>query len=183
MQKVLIGNLKPPIASATVAGVVMKSEDVVIASDGKITIDTNYDTVDVDVDTNISNIAKGGKFKTILGNIQSTLLGLNSKYNLLNSSLSKVETYLNGLIIVKAVGADILGSITIPANAASTITKAVEIVDGYNPIAVIPSQSGNNQCYYYSCVLDGNSIIAQIKNCGSESVTIKPQARCIYVKK
>lgn len=105
MQKVLIGNLKPPIASATVAGVVMKGEDVAIASDGKMTIDTNYDTVDVNVDTNISNIVKGGKFKTILGNIRSALLGLNSKFTLLDSNLAMKITSGNLSDIIGALPA------------------------------------------------------------------------------
>ena len=65
-----------PIATAETAGIIKGSNDILISDDGAATIDTNYDTVAADTRTNISNITKGGSFKTILGNIVAALSGL-----------------------------------------------------------------------------------------------------------
>ena len=87
MSKIILGTLRPPLATNTTTGIIKGGDDITIGTGGEPVINTNYDTVDVNTDANIQNIVKGMKFKSILGNIVSALMGLNGDIGKINSDL------------------------------------------------------------------------------------------------
>lgn len=95
MSKIIIGTLRPPLATNATAGIIKGGEDITIGTDGEPVVNTDYDTVDVNTDTNIQNIVKGMKFKSILGNIVSALMGLNGDVSKLNSDFKKYKVLLS----------------------------------------------------------------------------------------
>lgn len=89
MSKIIIGTLRPPLATNATAGIIKGGDDITIGTGGEPVVNTNYDTVDVNTAANIQNIVKGMKFKSILGNIVSALMGLNGDISKINSDLFK----------------------------------------------------------------------------------------------
>ena len=92
MSKIILGTLRPPLATNATAGIIKGGDDITIGTGGEPVVNTNYDTVDINTDANIQNIVKGMKFKSILGNIVSALMGLNGDVSKINSDLAVVKT-------------------------------------------------------------------------------------------
>ncbi|PNV62834.1 hypothetical protein C0033_07400 [Clostridium sp. chh4-2] len=97
MSKIILGTLRPPLATNATAGIIKGGEDITIGTGGEPVVNTNYDTVDVNTAANIQNIVKGMKFKSILGNIVSALMGLNGDVSKMNSDLMGAKNDMNNL--------------------------------------------------------------------------------------
>lgn len=82
-------------ATNSALGLVKGGNDINVLDNGELQLDTAYDSVDVNASANIANITKGGKFKTILGNIVAALTGINSSVVKLNSDFALIETTLS----------------------------------------------------------------------------------------
>ena len=114
MSKIIIGTLRPPLATNATAGIIKGGEDITIGIGGEPVVNTNYDTVDINTDANIQNIVKGMKFKSILGNIVSALMGLNGDIDKINSDLADKTSDTGWKTILGESDLD-AGNITVPS--------------------------------------------------------------------
>lgn len=177
MSKIIIGTLRPPLATNATAGIIKGGDDITIGTGGEPVVNTNYDTVDINTDANIQNIVKGMKFKSILGNIVSALMGLNGDVSKINSDLTALESELSSSSNTATTAGPKFTNYTSLYKFGSFYVLDVLVVasNGYVagdvvctfPItpkkAVCRYLAGNNG-YSLQCGVNGNKLIAENSN-------------------